>query len=639
MQSSLHAQSLQLKHDNIEAVEHLLHFLLLLLCKYGANSTMKENPLTAKASVIRYWNRRISNNLPKPAFLLSKASPLGAVDWAMLTKLASQRALSTRLSTFCSSANLFCEFDSQRIDRHHHKHGEDAYFASYSNRQFTNYGSSQLGGVDSFKNYSLGINMPTNSFTRYSPSSTGHGEQFTSYADDANVGDDIFSNYAQGAAGGSGKFTSYEPNVNVPNLRFTSYDLNGVGHKLSFATYTHDANSGTEKFSSYGKNGDGVPVEFSNYGSTSNIMGSAFTGYGELANGANDSFKGYSSDANKPENSFKGYGNGASSGLHSFENYRDGANVGDDTFQFYARNSNAEKASFVNYGKSFNQGTDTFKEYGKGAADRDVEFKSYGFNNTFKGYGDGHGITFAGYRKISSSMADRSAQHGKLVNNWVEEGKFFRESMLKPGSYIKMPDISDKMPKRSFLPRSISSKLPFSTSQVRELTHVFGFGDNSSLERVVHKALSECHRPASHGETKRCVGSIEDMIDFAVSVLGHDVTVRTTENLNGSDRRVVIGSVRGINGGKVTKSVSCHQSLFPYLLYYCHSVPKVRVYDADILDSMSGAKMNRGVAVCHLDTSDWSPGHGAFVALGSSPGLIEVCHWIFENDMTWTTAD
>ncbi|KAJ9567935.1 hypothetical protein OSB04_003901 [Centaurea solstitialis] len=30
----------------------------------------------------------------------------------------------------------------------------------------------------------------------------------------------------------------------------------------------------------------------------------------------------------------------------------------------------------------------------------------------------------------------------------------------------------------------------------------------------------------------------------------------------------------------------------------------------------------------------WSPGHGAFVALGSGPGRIEVCHWIFENDMT-----
>jgi hypothetical protein len=141
------------------------------------------------------------------------------------------------------------------------------------------------------------------------------------------------------------------------------------------------------------------------------------------------------------------------------------------------------------------------------------------------------------------------------------------------------------------------------------------------------------------GETKRCVGSLEDMIDFATSVLGHNVTVRSTESVNGSGKNVMVGQVRGINGGKVTESVSCHQSLFPYLLYYCHSVPKVRVYEADLLDPESKVKINHGVAICHLDTTAWSPSHGAFMALGSGPGRIEVCHWIFENDMTWTTAD
>jgi hypothetical protein len=27
------------------------------------------------------------------------------------------------------------------------------------------------------------------------------------------------------------------------------------------------------------------------------------------------------------------------------------------------------------------------------------------------------------------------------------------------------------------------------------------------------------------------------------------------------------------------------------------------------------------------------------VALGGKPGEVEVCHWIFEGDMTWTVAD
>uniref|UniRef100_A0A7N0TZY6 BURP domain-containing protein n=1 Tax=Kalanchoe fedtschenkoi TaxID=63787 RepID=A0A7N0TZY6_KALFE len=103
--------------------------------------------------------------------------------------------------------------------------------------------------------------------------------------------------------------------------------------------------------------------------------------------------------------------------------------------------------------------------------------------------------------------------------------------------------------------------------------------------------------------------------------------------------KILVGKVVGINGGKVTKSVSCHRSLYPYLVYYCHSVPEVRVYEAELLEVETREKMNRVVAICHVDTSAWSRTHGAFVALGFGPGEIEVCHWIFENDMTWSSAD
>ena len=222
----------------------------------------------------------------------------------------------------------------------------------------------------------------------------------------------------------------------------------------------------------------------------------------------------------------------------------------------------------------------------------------------------------------------------------VEPGKFFRESMLKKGKVIPMPDINDKLPERSFLPRSISSKQPFSALKVSELKHIFHTGDNSTMETMIVNSLSECERPPTQGEIKRCVGSAEDMIDFAVSVLGRNVVVRSTENLNGSKQNVMIGSVKEINSGKeMHQSVFCHQSIFPYLLYYCHSFPKVQVYEVDILDLNSKAKINHAVAICHMNTSDWSPSHEVFVALGSGPGRIEVCHWIYENDLTWAVAN
>ncbi|XP_042051134.1 polygalacturonase-1 non-catalytic subunit beta-like [Salvia splendens] len=233
------------------------------------------------------------------------------------------------------------------------------------------------------------------------------------------------------------------------------------------------------------------------------------------------------------------------------------------------------------------------------------------------------------------------ASSGKKVNKWVvEPGRFFRESVLKAGAIMPMPDIRDKMPKRSFLPRLIVSKLPFSTSKLADLRRVFhAVDDSGSMAKMLTDSLEECERAPSPGEAKRCVASIEDMIDFATSVLGPNVAALTTESARGYNGEIRIGKVKAVNGGRLTKSVTCHQSLFPYMLYYCHSVPKVRVYEADILDPKSESRINRGVAICHVDTSSWSPGHEAFVSLGSGPGKIAVCHWVYENGLTWAIAD
>ncbi|XP_043704054.1 polygalacturonase 1 beta-like protein 3 [Telopea speciosissima] len=620
-------------------------FFLLSLNVSCAGTTQKstglsvgqDNPFTAKASLIRYWNNKISNNLPKPSFLLSKASPLNAIESSYLTKLSQDsNALSSHLQSFCSSANLFCFPD---LGASLEKHDSSVNFALYMDKNFTNYGNSQLGGTDSFKNYSDNLNIPVNSFRRYSRDSNGHNDKFANYGPNGNVVDQSFNTYGDGAIRGSGDFKNYNEFVNVPDLRFTTYDTEANGRKQTFTTYGHESNAGGESFVNYGKKGNGVPTDFTSYGNGTNVEGSSFASYGESGNSANDSFTSYAFNSNNVGNNFKSYGDGGNSGTDKFSSYRDQANVGDDSFQSYAKNSNSGKVDFSNYGNSFNEGTDKFKGYGKGSTGHSVGFKQYGVNNTFTEYSKS-GITFAKYKnKTPQSETESKTKSAQSKNRWVEPGKFFRESMLKQGTVMPMPDIKDKMPKRSFLPRSIASKLPFSTSQISELKQIFHASENSSMEKILQNTVQECERAPSSGETKSCVSSVEDMIDFAVSVLGHDVVVRSTESVKGSKQDVMIGTVKGINGGKITKSVSCHQSLFPYMVYYCHSVPKVRVYEADILDAKTKVKINHGVAICHIDTSAWSPTHGAFLALGSAPGRIEVCHWIFENDMTWATSD
>ncbi|KZV24749.1 hypothetical protein F511_29801 [Dorcoceras hygrometricum] len=615
-------------------------FLLLMLMQVGfagAGDDSGANPLTPKGYLIRYWKKEISTDAPMPAFLLGKASPLTAVEFAGFSKLADQRSLSSQLPDFCLKANLLCFSDlSPSLE----KHDSNANFAVYVNKNFTNYGDSRLGGVDSFKNYSDGDNLPVDSFRRYSRDSTGHGDKFSSYATEGNVVDQSFNTYGTASTGGAGDFSNYNKQVNVPNLHFASYSDDSNGRKQTFTAYTDEANSGDQKFTSYGKKGNGAANEFTSYGKDSNVIGSTFTNYDENGNAANDTFTSYGTNTNVPENTFKNYGSQGNAAIESFKNYRDQSNVGDDNFQSYGKNSNAAKVDFENYGKSFNEGTDKFSGYGNGAVGQAVDFKIYGVNNTFKDYAK-KGVTFTGLPNGTSATGASLVATGKKVSKWVvEPGKFFREKMLKTGTLMPMPDIRDKMPKRSFLPRVLVSKLPFSTSKLGELKRIFhAEDDNSTMSKMLTDSLSECERPPSPGETKRCVASIEDMIDFSTSMLGRNVVVRTTENTKGSNGDIMIGQVKGINSGKVTKSVSCHQSLFPYSLYYCHSVPKVRVYEADILDPKSKATINHGVAICHIDTSSWSPSHGAFISLGSGPGKIEVCHWIFENDMTWAVAD
>ncbi|XP_047153302.1 polygalacturonase 1 beta-like protein 3 [Vigna umbellata] len=599
----------------------------------------EKNPFTPKAYAIRYWDKEIRSTLPKPPFLLSKASPLSAAESAAFVKLAAQNALDQRLPEFCASAKLLC---FPEVGSSFEKHDKDANFAVYRDKNFTNYGTGRPGGVDSFKNYSEGENIPVNDFRRYSRDSAGHKDSFLSYSTEGNVVQQSFHTYAAGATGGAGDFKHYSEETNVPNLDFTSYSDDANGRTQSFTSYSENGNAGEQSFSSYGKNGNGPTNAFTSYGTGSNVVGSGFSNYAENTNAPNDTFKGYGVDMNNPTNTFSNYAAGGNGAVEKFSNYRDKANVGADSFTSYAKSANAADVGFSNYGKSFNEGTDAFTSYAKSSnGGTKVGFTSYGVNNTFKEYSkETATFSFAKYTNVSTTLSvSASEASGRMVNKWVEPGKFFREEMMKEGTVMPMPDIRDKMPERSFLPRSILSKLPFSVSKIDELKRMFRASDNGSMERMMRESLEECERAPSRGETKRCVGSLEDMIDFATSILGRNVAVRSTENDKGSKKSVMVGPVKGINGGKVTQSVSCHQSLFPYLLYYCHAVPKVRLYEADLLDPKSKSKINHGIAICHLDTSDWSPTHGAFVSLGSGPGRIEVCHWIFQNDMAWTIAD
>ncbi|XP_043696074.1 polygalacturonase non-catalytic subunit AroGP2-like isoform X2 [Telopea speciosissima] len=203
---------------------------------------------------------------------------------------------------------------------------------------------------------------------------------------------------------------------------------------------------------------------------------------------------------------------------------------------------------------------------------------------------------------------------------------YFQESMVKEGGFISVPDLRDPLSNKSFLPRSLVSKISFSFTRIEELKKLFGVVDESNMDEYIQDTLKIC-------EQSTCATSGEDLIDFVVEKLGHHVRAWSTESIEGSYMNVKIGVVKLIHGNLSEPPALCHSLPFPFQVYYCHVLQKVKVYAVDI---HTQKKVNHAIMACHYDTSTWNPNHLAFKLLGFGPGLIEVCHWINQNGVIWT---
>ncbi|XP_042479077.1 polygalacturonase-1 non-catalytic subunit beta-like [Macadamia integrifolia] len=210
---------------------------------------------------------------------------------------------------------------------------------------------------------------------------------------------------------------------------------------------------------------------------------------------------------------------------------------------------------------------------------------------------------------------------------------YFRESMVKEGGFMPIPDLRDPMSYKSFLPRPLALKIPFSFYRIKELKKIFDVVDESNMNKYIQEALETCEKSPIQGEQCSCVTSAEDLIDFVVEKLGHSVHIWSIESVIGSYENVTIGAVKLIHGNLSEPPALCHSLPFLFQVYYCHVLQKVKVY---VVDIHAQKKVNHMIMACHYDTSTWDPNHLSFKLLGFSPGLIEVCHWINENGMVWT---
>nr|CAB3471497.1 unnamed protein product [Digitaria exilis] len=140
----------------------------------------------------------------------------------------------------------------------------------------------------------------------------------------------------------------------------------------------------------------------------------------------------------------------------------------------------------------------------------------------------------------------------------------------------------------------------------------------------------------THG-LRGCATSLEATVDAATRMLtGDEGVLMPTRNvwatasalpIDGLPRQLYeVAAVDTLDGDR---HVVCHAYPYPYTVYRCHMTSSTRAFVLKLRHRGAGGPEVAAVAaICHLDTSDWTPTHPVFKALDTKPGGAPVCHFI-----------
>ncbi|KAL2254735.1 BURP domain-containing protein BNM2A-like [Sesamum indicum] len=178
------------------------------------------------------------------------------------------------------------------------------------------------------------------------------------------------------------------------------------------------------------------------------------------------------------------------------------------------------------------------------------------------------------------------------------------------------------------LPREEADAIPFSSQELHYLLHFFSFPQGSPQAIAMEDTLRQCETKPIKGETKLCATSLESMLDFTRMILGSEtqIEILSTSHLTPSNTLLQKYTIMGIKETPAPKMVACHTMPYPYAVFYCHyQESKSRVFRVS-LTGENGDKVE-AIAVCHMDTSQWSRNHVSFQVLGTEPGASPICHF------------
>ncbi|KAF2287427.1 hypothetical protein GH714_039874 [Hevea brasiliensis] len=229
---------------------------------------------------------------------------------------------------------------------------------------------------------------------------------------------------------------------------------------------------------------------------------------------------------------------------------------------------------------------------------------------------------------FAEDTTDRREKYGKryerkfnkhaLPNSTV----FFLPDDLHVGKRMRL-HITKSSNKARILPRQVADTLSFSTNMLAEILKRFSVKPESRQGKMIKQTVEDCESPAIKGEDRYCPRSLESLVDFGVKHVGNKAQVLMNEvDKPTREQEYTIMGVKFIGENHVV----CHKQKYPYAVYYCHALKGTKVYMAPVIGA-DGTKA-KAVAICHTDTSNWNPGHLAFLLLNMKPGEGTVCHFI-----------
>ncbi|KAM3209496.1 hypothetical protein ACQJBY_063899 [Aegilops geniculata] len=235
--------------------------------------------------------------------------------------------------------------------------------------------------------------------------------------------------------------------------------------------------------------------------------------------------------------------------------------------------------------------------------------------------------------------------HSHSHRNKRQADVFFFHDMLRPGSMIT-PTIPPTNSLPTLLPRHVADSLPFSTKRLSDIVAMFA-PTSLGMIRDIRWTLDTCEHPRTlPGEKAGCATSLESLGELTTSLLGtSNVRAFSAANLpvEAPGTLALRGRYNVTAARRLSKSseiVTCHDLKYPYAVYYCHTSNPTAAYAVTLESVERGAApaTMEALAVCHLDTSQWSLKHPFFALHNVKPGDVAVCHFLTKLSVVWVQA-